>query len=253
VLQNLSGLLDNLPLAATISGVTAAWLIVWSFLSGGILDRYARNRPTRSHGFFAACGTHFWRFLRLGVFAWFAYSVLFSVLHPWLFDVVYERLVADVTVERTGLALRAAGYLVFGILLVLCSLVFDYARIRIVVEDRRSAIGALLAAIRFVARHPGRVLALYLLNGAAFLVLIAVYALVAPGAPGAGAGLIPALLIGEIYILGRHYLKLRFYASQTAFFQGALAHASYTAAPAVVWPDSPAVESIVNAEPTRGS
>jgi hypothetical protein len=253
VLQNLSGLLDNLPLAATISGVTAAWLTVWSFLSGGLLDRYARNRPTRSHGFFAACGTHFWRFLRLGVFAWFAYSVLFSIVHPWLFDVVYARLTADVTVERTGLALRAAVYVVFVSLLVLCSLVFDYARIRIVVEDRRSAIGALVAALRFVARHPGRILALYVLNGAAFLVLIGVYALVAPGAPGAGAGMILVLLIGETYILARHYLKLLFYASQTALFQGALAHASYTAAPAVVWPDSPAVESIVNAEPTGGS
>jgi hypothetical protein len=42
-------------------------------------------------------------------------------------------------------------------------------------------------------------------------------------------------------------VKLVFYASQTALFQRALAHASYAAAPAVVWPDSPAAESITNA------
>src|SRR5688572_1848949 len=70
VLDNLGGLLDNLPLAATIVGATVAWLVVWSFLSGGVLDRFARNRPTRTAGFFAACGTHFWRFLRLGILAW---------------------------------------------------------------------------------------------------------------------------------------------------------------------------------------
>ena len=69
VLDNLSGLLDNLPLAGAISAAIAAWLAVWSFLSGGVIDRYARGRPTRSAGFFAACGTHFWRFLRLGVVA----------------------------------------------------------------------------------------------------------------------------------------------------------------------------------------
>jgi len=47
-------LVDNLPLATTIAGATAAWLVVWSFLSGGVLDRYARQRPTRAAGFFAA-------------------------------------------------------------------------------------------------------------------------------------------------------------------------------------------------------
>ncbi len=56
------------------------------------------------------------------------------------------------------------------------------------------------------------------------------------------------LAIGEAYILSRHYLKLVVYASETAFFQGALAHAAYTAGPAVVWPDSPAAETIANAD-----
>jgi hypothetical protein len=253
VLENLSGLLDNLPLASTITGVTAAWLIVWSFLSGGILDRYARNRPTRSHGFFAACGTHFWRFLRLGVLALADYYVLFAIVHPFLFDTVYRRATDDLAVERAAFAIRVGLYLLFGAVLVICSIVFDYARIRIVVEDRRSAVGALFGAIRFVARHPGRTLGLYVVNGIAFIALIGLYALLAPGAPGSGVGMIAVLLMGEIYILGRHYLKLLFYASQTALFQGALAHASYTAAPAVVWPDSPAVESIVNAEPSGSS
>ena len=59
-----------------------------------------------------------------------------------------------------------------------------------------------------------------------------------------------ALGLGELYILGRHYLKLLFYASETVFFQGALAHAAYTAAPVPVWPDSPAAEMIVNADRT---
>ena len=49
---------------------TAAWLVLWSFLSGGVIDRFARARRTRSHGFFGACGMHFWRLLRLGALAW---------------------------------------------------------------------------------------------------------------------------------------------------------------------------------------
>ncbi len=249
VLDNLGGLMDNRPLATTIAGATIAWMIVWSFLSGGILDRYARNRPTRTAGFFAACGTHFWRFLRLAVVGWLVYALLFSVLHGWIFDVGYARLTRDVTVERQAFAIRAAGYLLFGSALVLCSMVFDFARVRIVVEDRRSAIGALVASLRFVRRNFSSVVVLYVLNGAVFAILLAAYAIVGQRGPRSGWQMWAVLLAGELYILARHYVKLVFYASETALFQSALAHAEYTAAPALVWPDSPAVEAVINAEP----
>ena len=252
VLDNLAGLLDNLPLASTIAGATAAWMVVWSFLSGGVLDRLARVRPTRAHGFFAACGVHFWRFARLGIAAGIVYYLLFAFVHPLLFDDIYERLTRDLTVERTAFLVRLAGYLVFGLLLALASLLFDYARIRIVVEDRRSAIGALAASARFVRRHPGAIV-LYFLNGGAFLLAVLAYAVIAPGAPRSGSAAWFVLAIGQLYIVLRHYLKLVFYASQTAYFQGALAHAAYTATPPLVWPESPAAEAIVNAgrEPAR--
>lgn len=249
VLDNLSGLLDNTPMAATIAGVTAAWLVLWSFLSGGVIDRFARGRPTRSHGFFGACGVHFWRLLRLGAAAWLLYAFLFRYVHAWIFIDAFPMLTSNITVERTSFFVRLAGYLIFGTLLIVCNLVFDYARVRIVVEDRRSAVGAILAGARFVRRHAAGVLGLYLLNAAGFLLLVALYAVVVPGAPRSGIAMWMVLALGELYILGRHYLKLLFYASETVFFQGALAHAGYTAAPALVWPDSPAAETIGNAEP----
>jgi hypothetical protein len=244
VLDNLGAFLDNLPMATTIAGATGAWIILWSFLSGGVIDRYARMRPTRAPGFFAACGTHFWRFLRLGLFAWLVYWALFRLIHPWLFDNVYPWATHDMTAERSSFAVRVVCYLAFGTLLIVCNLIFDYARIRIVVEDRRSAIGGLVAGARFVRRHPAT-LRLYLLDGACFILLALVYALVAPGAP-AGMAIWIALVIGQVYILLRHYVKLLFYASQVSFFQGSLAHAAYTAAPPVEWPDSPAAESVGN-------
>ena len=253
VLNNWSGLVDNLPMATTVVGATVAWMVIWTFLIGGVMDRYARNRPTRTAGFFAACGTHFWRFLRLAILGWFVYTFLFSLLHPWIFDVAYDRLTHDVTVERRAFAIRAAGYLLFGSSLVLCSMLFDFARVRIVVEDRRSAIGAMIASLRFVRRNFPSVVMLYLLYGAVFLLLAAAYAIVGRSGPRSGLQLWTVLLLGELYILARHYLKLVFYASGTTLFQSALAHAEYTAAPTLVWPDSPAVESVTNAEPAGRS
>jgi hypothetical protein len=249
VLDNLTAILDNLPMATTIAGATAAWLVIWSFLSGGVLDRYARQRPTRAHGFFAACGTHFWRFLRIGILAWIVYWILFAWVHSWLFDDLYEYLTRNMTAERSAFAVRLAFYILFGVLLIACNVIFDYARVRTVVEDRRSALGAVAAATRFVRRHPAA-LVLYLLNGCLFLVVALAYALASPGAPRGGFSMLLVLALGELYILVRHYIKLLFYASQTALFQGALAHASYAAAPAVVWPESPAAEAISNATQT---
>jgi hypothetical protein len=247
VLENLSNLLDNAPMATTIAGAAAAWMVIWTFVSGGVLDRYARQRPTRAYGFFAACGTHFWRFLRLGVLALACYATLFGWLHGWIFDDFYTWATRDLTVERTGLLIRTACYVLFGALLLAVNLVFDYARVRIVVEDRRSALGALLAGFRFVRRNR-QALYLYLVDSAAFVLLALLYALVSPGAPGSGVSMWLTLAVGQLYIVGRHYVKLLFYSSEIALFQGALAHAGYTAAPPVVWPESPAAEAIVNVD-----
>jgi hypothetical protein len=247
VLDNLSGVADNQPLAATVAGVTGGWLLVWSFLSGGVIDRFARQRPTRTAGFFAACGTHFWRFARLGLLALLLYYVLFAVVHVWIFEGLYPWLTRDLTAERSAFAIRVACYAAFLAPLLFANLVLDYARIRIVVEDRRSALAAFAAGARFVRRHRGA-LRLYLLNTVVAVALMALYALLAPGAPGSGVRMWLTLAIGQLYIFARHYAKLLFYASETAYFQGELAHASYTAAPAVVWPESPAAEAVLNAD-----
>ena len=244
VLDNLSTLLDNRPTAGVLVGVITLYLLLWIFLVGGVLDRYARGRATRAAGFFGACGVYFFRFLRLAVVGWLAYAVLFGLIHGWLLDDFYGWATRDFTVERSGFLLRAALYVLFGTLLVACNLVLDYAKIRAVVEDRRSMIGALLAAWRFVTRRPLPVSGLYLLNGLVFLLVLAVYAAVVPGAGSTGLSMWVVFLIGQAYILVRLWTKLLFYASQTALFQGELAHAEYIAAPEPVWPESPAAEAI---------
>lgn len=246
VLQNLSHLLDNVRLAATIAGAVSAWLVLWSFLSGGILDRLARDRPTRTRGFFGACGAHCPAILRLGITALIVYGALFRFVHPLLFTKLFVRLTSSVTAERRAFAVQLLLYLIFGLTLIGVNVLFDFARIRIVVEDRRSAIGALFGASRFVRRNRGAVAAVYGLNALLFVLLLLVYAIATRLIPTGGAGLL-ALSLGELYILARHFLKLAFAASETALFQGRLAHAAYTAAPPVLWPESPAAEAIANA------
>jgi hypothetical protein len=242
IADNLSGFLDNARRPAAIVTAAAVYLLLWTFVSGGIIDRFARDRATGSHGFFSASGGYFFRFLRLSVVMWGAYALLFATLHPYLFDRLGRRLIANATDERVAFSVRLALYAVFGLSLALCNLVFDYTKVRTVVEDRRSVIGAIVASLRFIVRNRAAAVALYALDAALFVATLVLYAIVAPGVGGAGWSVWMALAIGQLYVLARLWVKLVFWASETALFQGRLAHARYAAAPAPVWPDSPVVE-----------
>ncbi len=248
--RHISDVLDARGQAPALRMVLGVWLVLWSFLSGGILDRYARNRPTWASGFFAACGTHGFRFLRLGLVALLVYALLFGPVHRWLFEGLYGWLTRDLATERTAFVLLMALYAVFGALLVAVTLIFDYARVRIVVEDRRSALGALAASFRFIRRHVGQVLFLCLINAAVFVAAAAAYAGVAPGARGSGAATWMALAIGQAWILARLGMKLVVYASSISLFQRELAHADYVAVTATDWPESPAAEALRGEPPT---
>ena len=244
VLDNLSAFLDNDRRPVVIVGAAAAYIALWIFLAGGIIDRYARGHATRASGFFAACGVFFFRFVRLGVVMGIVYWFLFRYVHGYLFDTLYPRLIREVSVERTAFVMRAGLYLIFGLLVGACNLVFDYAKVRAVVEDRHSMIGAVGAALRFVRRNAGAAIALYAIDVMLFGVALAAYAAVAPGAGAGGWSVWSGLAVGQAYILARLFVKLVFWASETSLFQGRLAHAGYVAAPKPVWPESPAAEAI---------
>lgn len=243
-LDNVSSVVDRQAEIAPIALALALYLTGWTFLAGGVLDRYARQRPTRAHGFFAACGVFFFRFLRLGVVAGLVYGWLFAYVHRWLFDDWYVTLTRDLSEERAAFFWRAAFYGVFGVLMLTANIVFDYARVRLVVEDRRSVLGAVTAAARFITRRPGQALGLYALNSLVFVLLLALWAAMAPGVGGVGLSMWIAFAIGQAYVVARLLLRLQFLGSQTALFQMHLAHADYTATPTPVWPESPAAETI---------
>ena len=132
-------------------------------------------------GFLWASGVYAVRFLRLGIVAALAYGLLFRVLHPWMFGTFFRDLTRDLTAERSAFAVRLALYGVFAIALAACNLVLDYAKVRTVVEDRRSILGALIGAVRFLRRNGGAAAALYLADALLFAAVLALYAAVAPG------------------------------------------------------------------------
>ena len=240
VMKNLSTFADARAMPTVITIAVLINLAVSLLLIGGVLDRIARDRAIGAAAFFAACGTYFMRFVRLGIIMAIVYGTLFVPYHSWLFDKLYPALIEDVTVERTAFFVRAGLYVAFALPVFFFNMLFDYAKIRAVVEDRRSMLGAIAASWRFIRRQPIAVWALYTTNAFLFLLVIGFYYLAVPG----GSADLSAFAIGQVYIVARVIVRLQFAASQTALFQGRLAHAGYVARPVPKWPDSPAAEAI---------
>lgn len=244
VMKNLSTVADTTRLPAVIAIAVAAHMLVSLFLIGGAMDRLARDRAVGAGAFFSACGVYAVRFVRLAIIATAAYWVLLIPYHAMLFDDLYPALIDGVT-ERTAFVYRAFLYLLFVAPLLLVNVIIDYAKVRAVVEDRRSMIGALVSGWRFVRRHPVAAIGLYALDALLFLVVIGLYFLAAPGANHNAL----AFAVGQLYIVLRVVVRLQFAASQIALFQGRLAHAGYVARPVPKWPDSPAAEAIRSLTP----
>jgi hypothetical protein len=221
-LDSLSGLLDNVSRPREVVAAIVMYATLWLFCAGGIITRYMCDERANSRGFLAASRQYFVRFLRLGVVMAIVYGVLFRYVHGWLFGRVYDRLVHDLTVERTAFLIRVALYAVFGLLLAACNIVFDYAKVRTVVDGRRSMIGAIGASARFIRRHAGAALALYVADFALFLGAVALYGVAAPSAGPGGWSIWVALAIGQGYVLLRLGVKLVFYASEVELFTSSL-------------------------------
>ena len=226
------------PVAATPA---VSYIVLWLFLSGGILDRFARARPIRTAAFFAACGVYFVRFLRLSVIAAVAYYLLFLWIYPLLYVHLFDYLTQSLSLDPTGI--RVVLGIVFGLALFLVSAVLDFAKVRAVVEDRRGMLGAAAASIRFIRRRPARVFSLYLLN---VIVLVLIFRLWLQVMPEPESFAWSALFLTLLFLLARIWVRLAFMASEVVFFQGELAHREYTAAPMPIWPDAPEVEALEN-------
>jgi hypothetical protein len=196
---------------ATVVAPAAMALVAWWFVAGGAIDRLARDRATRAAGFFVASGVHFFAFLRLGVVEVAAVALLVRIT-PW---------------HPAALALVA-----------FCGIVADYARVRLVVEDRRSAVGATAAAVGFIARNAGAVALLFALSYGIFWAIDGLFDRALADWPWSRSPLIVVWLAALVWV------KLVWLGSETALFQMRLAHAGYVARPEPRWPDSPTVEMI---------
>jgi hypothetical protein len=212
-----SGRLFTRPWGIVATG--GLFALLWLFFLGGILERFRRSRPRFFlSDFLGSGGEYFFRFLRLAVFSGALYFLVFK-LAWWLFPWIRE-CTEDVTVERTVLLYNLLGAALIVFLLVLIKLIFDYAKVAMVVEERRSAFWALLRGVRFVFRRPLKTFGLVVGFALLLAVVSALYGLVAPGAgQSTASAIVGAFLVSQLFLAAKLFLKLGLLGSQVALYE----------------------------------
>jgi hypothetical protein len=120
-----------------VAGVSFTFSMVFFgivfFLTGGILEAYRSGRKLTTREFFEACGSYFWRWVRLLI-------LMVMVLIPalMLVSLVWKQgtsLMDHAAQEKTGFWILVAGMGPVGLLLMSIRLWFDMAQVRAVVEE----------------------------------------------------------------------------------------------------------------------
>ena len=197
---NLDQFLDGrAPLFSVL--VSAAMLTVWAWLWGGVLARLGGS----SKPFVTSCQQSFSDLLAISVASVVSAVVVSGILRVVLFLIVQA--LAAGRAESTLFVARLVATAVMVGVVALLTLVFDYARIAVVLDDVSLKAG-LVRGLRTVKAYPLSVLALVVLFGGAFAALLAVYAAFEFIPGGSVPTVTRIIVLGQAYIVARIILRL---------------------------------------------
>jgi hypothetical protein len=211
-LDNLSALADGSTRPFLLALPIALYLVVWSFLWGGVLNRL-QGRSSGPRTFLAASVRHFKRMTVVSVVAAVIVFLLYGTLHRVLFGPVFASIAAAVQGEREAFAARSVLYAVFASVLALVSLSADYTRVDLVSAQDSSLRASWHRARLFIRANWRAVVILYLSTGALFVALLVAY-----GVADQRYGGWRLVILGQLFIVVRLAIRLLVGASEVQLY-----------------------------------
>jgi hypothetical protein len=206
--------------APWLLGSLLVYALLSVFLSGGTIGRLLDTEGgTTARSFFSDCGRYFGRFFRLFLAALPFYLLALGAV-PAALSALLKPLDENARTAWTpfGLSLGRAALALLAVSVV--HMIFDYARIRIVMEDDPGAFRALRAALLFIGRRFFRGCGLYLLITLGFLAGTGLAAALAGWFPKEGLFFAGAAAAGmQAYILFRLWTRMVFFAAQADYYR----------------------------------
>lgn len=195
------------------------YALLWALLLGGALERFARPSQLWTFGrTLESCGRYAGRMIRLFLVAVPFYYLVYR-LAGWLLGRVAES-AETASSEMPVLVATVGASAAVGVVLVAVRTVFDYAKIILVTEERRSALGAALSGAGFVLRHPLKASGIQGGFLALGLIPVTLYHFFGPGTGQATVfAVVLAFLAGQAVLLARLTLRFALLAGQTAAYR----------------------------------
>lgn len=222
ILNNLEGMIQlrvfDLPPVILIFGLL--YIILHTFLAGGILSLFRKGDTKFAlKDFFQGAGSLFFRFFLLMLFSWVFFLIIGQVVKG-SFDSILssmrETAFSEVTPFYWGLVFSAVVFFLF----LFIQMVFDYGRIKIVLEDRPNVLTSAAGAFGFVFRHLGSTLGLFYLLFLVQIVFTLIYILIQGIIPQSSfLGVALAFLFQQIFIFGLIWIRCWLYSSQMELYR----------------------------------
>ncbi len=210
----------NTKVVDAVFFLSIIYLLASTFLAGGFVGIFSKEYQCTFTEFLTEGAKYFGRFFRLSLVALVVSMILFLIIFDpitqgiprWTENDPSEMTPFVYYMIRNGLVV-----ILFGLLL----MSLDYAKARIVVDERASAILAFIAGVKFAFRHFRYTAPLYLLLAAIGLVFILIYSLLQSVFPETGYWtILLVFIVGQCYMLARVWLRATYYGSQTLLYKG---------------------------------
>ena len=196
------------------------YLLLAVFLNGGVIGGLLRPgaRPTLAE-FFHDCGLYFWRFFRLFLLSIPVYLLFVGLLHGLVAGLL-RALTRQAASEWPLVAANGLRLLALLLLLGIVSMFLDYVKIGLAAGNRRGVLKETGRTLKLVGRRFLKAWGLYLLAGLAFVALTLLYLEVVRVLPKGTPPLVLAVFLWQqLYVLGRQFSKVLFFASEIELFK----------------------------------
>lgn len=217
LLHSQQSFLDSL--SVTVMWVALSYMVVNALLSAGVLEILAGGSRFSFRRFFEGVVRHGGPFLRLFILSLIIYFLIFLLLHD-LLEKALDGLSRGWYSEAGALGLYWAKNVLLAVILLGTVMIFDYAKIRVVLESSPRAVGEAVRAFRFVRHHLRPTLLVFYGLGLAGVILTLLYlgldALLVPTSLGL---VILGFLVQQLYMFSRMWLRVAFFVAEMELYR----------------------------------
>ncbi|HYG98381.1 MAG TPA: hypothetical protein VD837_04565 [Terriglobales bacterium] len=172
------------------------------------------------HAFGHGIGKYFLRFARIAIIASVLYFVAFGFWQH-LMGMGVAKLFEDASVERWHFYTEWLRWALLALTVFVVNMIVEYAKADMVIDEHKSAFGALGHAAGFVFAHFGRVLAIYLALGSLTLLTIFIYSAFARFFPQSSVLTVAIwFLVAQALLWMRWLFRLSSWGAAVSYYSG---------------------------------